>query len=172
MAASPAFAFNEAITTILGHNHPRRRVTTAATIDEWNLEKSLAFYKDRFADASDFTFSFVGNVDTTTLKPLVEKYLGGLPSINRKETFKDNGGEPPKGVVEKVVHKGVEPKANTVIEFTGASVEDGLRLMTANPAAMTGFTDRGSLAVGGPADFVAVNARGNLLGSVIGGVSA
>ena len=32
----------------------------------------------------------------------------------------DNGGEPPKGVVEKVVHKGVEPKANTIIDFTGA----------------------------------------------------
>ena len=48
------------------------------------------------------------------------------------------------------------------LEFTGASVEDGLRLMTANPAAMTGFGDRGSLFVGGPADFVAVDARGTL----------
>ena len=51
--------------------------------------KALAFYKQRFADASDFTFSFVGNVDTLTLKPLVEKYLATLPSIQRKETFRD-----------------------------------------------------------------------------------
>jgi len=58
------------------------------------------------------------------------------------------------------------------VEFTGASVEQGLRLMTANPAAMTGFGDRGSLAVGGPADFVAVDRKGNLLGSVVGGVMA
>ena len=58
------------------------------------------------------------------------------------------------------------------VRFTGASVEDGLRLMTANPAAMTGFADRGSLTVGGPADFVAVDAKGNLLASVIGGVGA
>jgi zinc protease len=63
---------------------------------------------------------FVGNVDSTTLKPLVEKYLASLPSIGRTETFRDNGGAPPKGIVEKVVHKGVEPKANTIIEFTGA----------------------------------------------------
>ena len=68
----------------------------------------------RWRSTSDFTFSFVGNVDTVALKPLVEKYLGGLPSTNRKETFKDNGGGPPKGVVEKVVHKGVEAKANTM----------------------------------------------------------
>jgi N-acetylglucosamine-6-phosphate deacetylase len=58
------------------------------------------------------------------------------------------------------------------VAFTGASVEQGLRLMTANPAAMTGFTDRGTLAKGGPANFVAVTTDGNLLASVIGGVAA
>jgi N-acetylglucosamine-6-phosphate deacetylase len=58
------------------------------------------------------------------------------------------------------------------VQFTGATVEQGLRLMTANPAAMTGVDDRGSLAVGGPADFVAVDVAGNLMGSVIGGVAA
>lgn len=58
------------------------------------------------------------------------------------------------------------------VEFTGASVEDGLRLMTANPAAMSGYADRGNLAVGGPANFVAVDAKGHLLASVVGGVAA
>ena len=58
------------------------------------------------------------------------------------------------------------------VAFTGAPVEQGLRLMTSNPAAMTGFGDRGSLAVGGPADFVAVDLNGNLLASVVGGVAA
>lgn len=58
------------------------------------------------------------------------------------------------------------------VKFTGASVQDGLRLMTANPAAMTGCMDRGSLTVGGPANFVAVDTHGNLLASVIGGVAA
>lgn len=57
------------------------------------------------------------------------------------------------------------------VRFTGASVEQGLRLMTANPAAMTGFADRGSLQVGGPADLVAVDEKGNLMGSVVGGVA-
>ena len=58
------------------------------------------------------------------------------------------------------------------VEFTGATAEEGLRLMTVNPAAMTGFTDRGSLTVGGAADFVVVDAKGSLLGSVVGGVAA
>ncbi|MEP6905781.1 MAG: insulinase family protein, partial [Gemmatimonadales bacterium] len=56
------------------------------------------------------------------LRPLVERYLASLPSIGRKETFRDNGGAPPKGVVQRVVNKGSEPKANTMIEFTGSCV--------------------------------------------------
>jgi N-acetylglucosamine-6-phosphate deacetylase len=56
--------------------------------------------------------------------------------------------------------------------FTGASVEQALRLLTVNPAAMSGFGDRGTLKVGGAADFVAVDARGNLLTSVVGGITA
>jgi N-acetylglucosamine-6-phosphate deacetylase len=58
------------------------------------------------------------------------------------------------------------------VEFTGASVQQGLRLMTVNPAAMTGFGDRGSLTLGGLADFVAVDSRGSLLAAVVGGVAA
>jgi len=118
-SAVPEFAFAEALTSIMGQNHPRRRITTAATVDQWNLEKSLAFYKDRFADASDFTFFFVGTFDLPTMKPLVERYLGGLPSIRRKETWKDVGVRPPVGVIEKTVEKGIEPKSQTAIVFTG-----------------------------------------------------
>ncbi|HEY1984573.1 MAG TPA: N-acetylglucosamine-6-phosphate deacetylase [Terracidiphilus sp.] len=58
------------------------------------------------------------------------------------------------------------------VEMTGATVDQGLRLLTANPAAMTGFSDRaGALKVGGPANFVAVDAAGKLVGSVVGGVA-
>ena len=46
-----------------------------------DLQKSLAFYKDRFADASDFTFVFAGSFDLAAIKPLVEQYLGSLPSL-------------------------------------------------------------------------------------------
>jgi N-acetylglucosamine-6-phosphate deacetylase len=56
------------------------------------------------------------------------------------------------------------------VRFTGATVEQGLRLLTANPAAMTGCEDRaGALRVGGPANFVAVHAAGKLVASVVGG---
>jgi zinc protease len=110
-AAVPEFAFFSALTTTRYQNHLRRRPPTVETIDAWNLDKSLAFYKDRFADASDFTFVFVGSFDVATIKPLVERYLGSLPSINRKESWKDVGARTPTGIVEKKVEKVIEPKS-------------------------------------------------------------
>jgi zinc protease len=118
-AAVPEFAFFNALITTRYQNHLRRRPPTLETIDAWNLDKSLAFYKDRFADASDFTFVFVGSFDLATIKPLVERYLGSLPSINRKESWKDVGVRTPTGVVEKRVEKGIEPKSLSAIVFSG-----------------------------------------------------
>jgi zinc protease len=118
--SDPDEVFSDTVGVTMTQHNFRARPMTAAVFSEVNPEKALAFYKERFADASGFTFVFVGNVDTLTLKPLVERYIASLPSTGKKETFRDNGGSPPKGVVERVVHKGVEPKANTVIDFTGA----------------------------------------------------
>ncbi len=120
----PEFAFFEALNAARFQNHPRRRMTTAATVDQWNLDKSLAFYKDRFADASDFTFYFVGSFDEAMMKPLVERYLGSLPSLGRKEKWKDVGVKLPTEIVEKRVEKGIEPKSRAAIVFTGPFVFD------------------------------------------------
>jgi zinc protease len=123
-SAVPEFAFFAALTTTRYQNHPRRRFSTAAMVDEWNLDKSLAFYKDRFADASDFTFVFVGSFDMAAMKPLVERYLGALPSIHRKEAWKDVGVRTATGVVEKKVEKGIEPKSLNAIIFSGPFEHD------------------------------------------------
>ncbi len=56
------------------------------------------------------------------------------------------------------------------LEFTGAPLEQALRLMTVNPAAMTGLSDQaGSVAVGMPANLVAVDGAGKLVGSIVNG---
>ncbi len=58
------------------------------------------------------------------------------------------------------------------LAFTGATLEQGLRLLTANPAAMTGLgSQAGSLAPGQPASLVAVDAAGKLVGSIVNGLS-
>ncbi|HEY6045045.1 MAG TPA: insulinase family protein [Pyrinomonadaceae bacterium] len=117
--AAPEAVFFNTLFNVMFQDHLRRRPPTPETVDEWNLEKSMAFYRDRFADASDFTFVFVGSFDLATMKPLVERYLGSLPSIRRKETWRDVGARMPNEVVVKKVEKGVEPKSMTAIIFSG-----------------------------------------------------
>ena len=121
--AQPDAVFNEALDAALSQNHPRAQPLTPARVDQMNLDKSLAFYKDRFADASDFTFVFVGSFDLATMKPLVERYLGSLPALRRSETAKDVGMRPPAGVVERQVRSGIDPKSQVSIVFTGAVPE-------------------------------------------------
>ncbi|MGE5360827.1 MAG: M16 family metallopeptidase [Bacteroidales bacterium] len=123
--ASPEFAFRQALRSALTQDHFRARMMTPEMVDRMDLQKSFAFYKERFADASDFTFVFAGSFDPDQMKPLVERYLGSLPSTRRKETWRDVGVAPPKGIVERTVRKGIEPKSQADFVFTGPFTFDG-----------------------------------------------
>ena len=118
--ASPEAVFSDTVQVTMAQHAWRARPLTVATFNEIDPRRSLQFYRDRFADAGDFTFVFVGNVDTTALKPLVGKYLASLPSTGRVDSTRVNGQGAPKGVVESTVRKGVENKATTVMAFTGS----------------------------------------------------
>jgi zinc protease len=116
---SPEAAFGDTLLVTLSQGHPRGRPMTPQLVAEADLDVALDFYRDRFADFGDFTFFFVGNLDLDVMRPLVETWLGGLPSAGREETWRDIGMRPPTGVVRKVVRKGLEPKARTQFVFTG-----------------------------------------------------
>ncbi len=117
--ASPLAAFQDTLGVTMAQRHPRALPLTSARVDEIHLDEAMAFYRDRFADASDFTFVFVGAFAPDSIKALAQSYLGGLSALKRKETWKDTGITPPKGVVERTVKKGIEPKSQTQIVFTG-----------------------------------------------------
>ncbi len=116
---TPEEKFQRELQRTLTQEHFRRRPLSVDIIDEMDLQKSYEFYVDRFQDASDFTFVFVGNFTVEEMRPLVERYLGGLPSTGRVESWRDEGIDPPTGVVKRAVFAGVEPKSLTGIIFTG-----------------------------------------------------
>lgn len=58
-------------------------------------------------------------MDTTALRPLVERYLASLPATGRRESWRNASSGPPRGVVARTVRKGIEPKATTLMMFTG-----------------------------------------------------
>ncbi|HET9621138.1 MAG TPA: insulinase family protein [Kofleriaceae bacterium] len=104
---------------VLFKHNLRRKTPTPDDVRRANADKALAFYKDRFGDASDFTFVIVGAFDPVQLRPLVETYLGSLPAKGRKETQKDVGIRKVAGVVKRAWNLGQEPKANVHLVFHG-----------------------------------------------------
>ena len=133
--ATPDTVFDEALDAAMSQNHLRAQPLTPARLNQMNLDASLAFYKDRFADASDFTFVFVGSFDLATLKPLVERYLASLPALYRNETAQDVGIDPPAGIVEREVRSGIEPRSQVSIVFSGAFQNDEMHRVIARAMA-------------------------------------
>ncbi|RZK09880.1 MAG: insulinase family protein, partial [Flavobacterium sp.] len=76
-------------------------------------------YKERFANAGDFEFFFVGNVDDKAIEAFSAKYLASLPSTDKKEKPVDLGYRMLKGEHKKVINKGTDPKSSVTIMFYG-----------------------------------------------------
>src|SRR5262249_40940788 len=74
--AIPSSAFSDRLQRILTADHMGS--PTLDMIRRVNVDKAMAFYRDRFGDASNFTFVLVGSLDLPALQPVVERYLGAL----------------------------------------------------------------------------------------------
>ncbi len=112
----PNFAFYDTLIKVTSMNDPRSfAAPNQEQIDRISLDKIVEIQKDRFADASDFFFVMVGNFEIDTVLPILEKYIGGLPSIKRKETWKNVDPDFPDGIVKVEVKKGMEPKSRVSI---------------------------------------------------------
>lgn len=118
---NPQKIMQDSISVILTDYHPRTRIFDSKFIDEVNFKDIEKIYNERFADADDFTFIIVGNVDKESLKPLVEKYLGSLTSIEGSEEWIDWKINTPEGQNNKII--GLEmavPKATVLVHFSRA----------------------------------------------------
>lgn len=118
--SNPESVWRDSITCIMSQYNLRKRPMSIQLLEEANYKRVHYLYNQRFGDPSSFTFFFVGNIDLAKMEPIVLKYLGGLPLVNRTETFKDLGIENPKGKVEKTVNKGKEPKSFVYMSINGA----------------------------------------------------
>ena len=118
--ANPLSSINDSLQKAMYNNHPRVVIMKPEMVDQIDYDRILEMYNDRFKDASDFTFYFVGNIDLETAKPLIAEYLGALPAINRKETFKDTKMSIRKGVYKNEYAKEQQtPTATIVFLYSG-----------------------------------------------------
>ena len=117
----PGSVFADSVGYIMGNYHFRRKPFGFADLKKLDLNRSMMIYKERFANASQFLFTFVGNFSTDSIKPLIEKYVASLPGSIQKENWKDVGIRYPSGQINKIIRKGKENKASVRLFFTGTN---------------------------------------------------
>jgi len=118
--ANPQYTFYDTLYKVAYPNASRMiLIPTQEQLDKVNLDVLYNIYKDRFADASDFKFFFVGNFAVDTLIPMIEKYIGSLPATNRKETWKDVSPKFATGIKDIEVKKGTDPQSMVGILMSG-----------------------------------------------------
>ena len=118
---NPNTAMNDTITAMLYGNNPRTLRMKASDVDLIDDERILAIYKERFANASDFAFIFTGSIDEATALPLIEKYIGSLPTTGAKtEKFRDAHLDIQKGHHQNIFTKEMQtPSATVFIAYSG-----------------------------------------------------
>jgi zinc protease len=128
----PELFYQDTLMKIVYKNNPwMQMLPTEADMAKLDLEKAYAIYRQVFGNAHGMHFTFVGNLDPATAKPLLEKYLGSLPATTMEPMYKDHLVRPVSGVVEANIKKGKEKQSFITLMFTGETTytrEDAMAL--------------------------------------------
>lgn len=88
--SDPMTAFRDNLMFAMYDNHPLVKRMKAEDYDKVDYAKAMKLYADRFKDANNFVFTFVGNIDPETFEPLIEQYIGALKTKKNDETWTAN----------------------------------------------------------------------------------
>ena len=111
MKSSPIMSFYDTLIKSACPGYKRIVVfPTPEQLHQVNLDKLYKIYISRFANASEFKFFLTGNFSIDTITPLVTKYLGSLPSLDRTEAWVDVSPKFPTGVFNNTIYKGTDPQ--------------------------------------------------------------
>src|SRR5690606_16866516 len=125
LLANPEYGFQVFMLEKLYGDHPwAPRIPTPQTFSEIELDRALAIYRERFANAGGFSFIITGAFSLDTLKPLLETYLASLPSTGKKTAYRDVGLRPVKGPLKATFEKGSEPKSLVRLMWNGETPYD------------------------------------------------
>lgn len=116
---SPNAQFFAAIQEKTQAGNPRNVEFDVNMLDKQSIDLIYDVYKARFANAADFTFVFVGDIDLTKMETLVNRYIASLPANETKETRQALDEYKMQGEYEIHMQKGAEPKATVIMSLFG-----------------------------------------------------
>ena len=124
---NPQTALSDTAQHVIYNDHYMARRTKPADLDKINYDHMIQLYKERFADANDFQFFFIGDIDIEKAKPLFEKYLGSLPTLSSKENYKVVDLKMAKGKKENIFTKEQETPNAIILIVHHAPMQENLK---------------------------------------------
>ncbi|MDO4190985.1 MAG: insulinase family protein [Bacteroidales bacterium] len=99
---NPKVAFSDSIQTTLSEHSPRTIIVNNEMLNRVDANRAVKIFQERFANAADFTFYFVGNInpDDENVKNIILTYLGGLKTSKSRENVGEVTPATPKGMVK------------------------------------------------------------------------
>ena len=85
---NPQTALQDSVISVVYNNNVRAKRFKEEDLDRINYDRLLEMYRERFANAGDFEYYLVGDVNADSVAPLLAKYLGALPVKGKKEAYK------------------------------------------------------------------------------------
>ena len=86
---NPQTTFADSVISVVYDNNVRALRMKEADLDRISYDRLLEIYRERFANAADFEFYLVGDIEAEAVAPLLAKYLGALPAKGKEEHYKD-----------------------------------------------------------------------------------
>ncbi|MEG1615625.1 MAG: insulinase family protein [Bacteroidales bacterium] len=123
---NPSVAISDSLTSVLYNNNPAKVRLHSDDLPKVDYNRIAQIYKERFANAGDFTFIFVGNVDPSQLKPMVEQYIASLPAKGKKESYKEVEPRIQKGELNKYFSLPMETPKVTVYNVISGTCDFNL----------------------------------------------
>lgn len=120
---NPMSSLSDSIQVTIYNHNPLVEPLTEAEVDQINYDRILEIYADRFADASDFTFLFIGNINEDQIRELSAQYLATLPVVKRKDTPVDNGLRFATGDVTNRYQKKMETPQSVLVSVWEGPIE-------------------------------------------------
>ena len=111
----PETVFSDSLTLTLGNHHPRVKPFDLDDLKKVSYDRILEIAKERTANAAAYTFDIVGNFDEQTIRPLIEQYLGSLPSQKKVKKGKQINADFKGEVINSFKHKAETPKSIAVM---------------------------------------------------------
>jgi len=99
MNSNPDYQFQKQVMGTLYGNNPRTQIISAELLDKINFSRLAEINRMLYPDANEFVFTFVGNIDPETLRPLAEKYIGSIPVTKDRLKLVDDHADIVRGAV-------------------------------------------------------------------------